>query len=282
MNKNLKVGFIGQGFIGKNLANNFERRGFKNVVRYSLEKEYIKNKNKIEDCDVVFIAVPTPTTADGFNCEIVSEALDLVGSGKIAVIKSTITPQTAGEFSDIYYDKYILHSPEFLDESTADVDTDYPERNVIGIPTINMGEYYDAARLVMDILPKAKHDLITRYNEASLIKYGGNCFFYMKNMFFNTLNDLCKFYKVDYDIVRDFITKDPRIHPVHTNIIHKGGRGAGGDCLIKDFATFAAMCAQLEDPTIDTMLQGAQAKNITLLINSKKDIDILEGVYGKF
>jgi len=55
------IGFIGQGWIGKNYADDFEKRGYE-TVRYSLEKPYVDNKEKIKDCDLVFIAVPTPTT----------------------------------------------------------------------------------------------------------------------------------------------------------------------------------------------------------------------------
>ena len=54
------IGFIGQGWIGKNYADDFEDRGYK-VVRYDLEK-YKMNKSKIKTCDIVFIAIPTPST----------------------------------------------------------------------------------------------------------------------------------------------------------------------------------------------------------------------------
>ena len=47
MNKNKKIGFIGQGYIGKNYANDFEKRGY-NIVRYALEQPYITNNEKIQ------------------------------------------------------------------------------------------------------------------------------------------------------------------------------------------------------------------------------------------
>ena len=43
LDTNSKIGFIGQGWIGKNYADDFERRGFK-TVRYSLDKNYLPNK----------------------------------------------------------------------------------------------------------------------------------------------------------------------------------------------------------------------------------------------
>ena len=58
------IGFIGQGWIGKNYANDFEARGYA-TVRYALEEPYKANEDKIKDCDIVFIAVPTPSTPTG-------------------------------------------------------------------------------------------------------------------------------------------------------------------------------------------------------------------------
>ena len=75
-----RIGFIGQGWIGKNYADDFERRGY-HTVRYALEPQYVGNKEKIKDCDIVFIAVPTPTTPAGFDSSIVEGALSLVGAG---------------------------------------------------------------------------------------------------------------------------------------------------------------------------------------------------------
>ena len=69
-----KIGFVGQGYIGKNYADDFENRGFE-VIRYALEKPYTKNKDRIKDCDIVFIAVPTPTTPRGFDYSIVRSVI---------------------------------------------------------------------------------------------------------------------------------------------------------------------------------------------------------------
>ena len=89
----MKIGFIGQGWVGKNLANDMEARGF-DVVRYALEEPYTHNGGDIKDCDIVFIAVPTPTTPQGFDDSVLRQAVKLVGSQKTAVIKSTVLPGT--------------------------------------------------------------------------------------------------------------------------------------------------------------------------------------------
>lgn len=71
------IGFIGQGFIGKNLADDFERRGF-DIFRFSKRLDTAENRQKLAACDIVFIAVPTPTTPEGFNCDILKEVIPLV------------------------------------------------------------------------------------------------------------------------------------------------------------------------------------------------------------
>src|SRR5690348_15329082 len=103
------IGFIGQGWIGKNYADDFEHRGY-TTVRYGLEPEYAQNKDRIADCDIVLIAVPTPTTRDGFNPSIVRSVLHLVGKGKTALIKSTLLPGTTEELQKEFPDIIILNS----------------------------------------------------------------------------------------------------------------------------------------------------------------------------
>ena len=41
------IGFVGQGYVGKNYADNFAKRGFP-IVRYSLEPKYRGNRDKIK------------------------------------------------------------------------------------------------------------------------------------------------------------------------------------------------------------------------------------------
>ena len=105
MNNN-KIGFIGQGWIGKNYADNFEERKF-NVIRYGLEKPYNNNGDLIKECDIVFIAVPTPTTPNGFDDSVLFEVIKKIGKNKIAVIKSTLLPGTTEKIQDKNPDIFI-------------------------------------------------------------------------------------------------------------------------------------------------------------------------------
>lgn len=279
MTLDLKIGFIGQGFIGKNYANDFEERGY-NIVRYDIE-EYKNNKDKIKNCDIVLIAVPTPTTVDGFDDSIIQVVLPLVGKGKIAVIKSTLQVGTTKKMQELFPDITVMHSPEFLLEKTAGADARCPDRNIIGVLDLENKELYKKAELVMSSLAEAPYTLITQAENAEMIKYGGNCFLYFKIIFMNIFYDLIQKYNLDYDTIAEAMSNDPRIGKSHLQVVHKGGRGAGGHCFIKDFE---AMIEMLHDNNLhDQEKTTAAIRNLNLkyLKESNKDLDLVKEIYEK-
>ena len=280
------IGFIGQGFIGKNLADDFERRGYR-IFRYSKRLDTPENRQKLSECDIVFIWVPTPTTPEGFNCDTLREVLWLVWVGKTAVIKSTMMPGTCESLQALYPDRFIFHSPEFLAEKTAAYDVANPTRNIIGYP-LDTPEYRARAQQVIDILPDAPLNIICTSREAEFIKYGSNCFLYLKVVYANILSDLARQSWANWDVISQGIGSDPRIWPTHLQIVHTSGvegdipgRWAGGHCFIKDFAGLVEYIKKTgTDPLGDAFLSAAEQKNISLLMDSHKDADLLEGVYG--
>ena len=278
--KNVLIGFIGQGWIGKHYADDFEKRGYE-VVRYALEKPYVQNKEKIKDCDLVFIAVPTPTTPKGFDISIVKKSLNLVGKQKIAIIKSTILPGTTEKLQKEFPNIFIMHSPEFLREASAAYDAANPQRNIIGIP-IDSVKYRNNAEKVLKVLPRAPYKKITKARNAELVKYAGNIFLYWKVIFANILHDLSKELEAEWEEVKEALSADPRIGESHLNPIHQSGRGAGGHCFIKDFAAFRKLHNQYFQNNISSnVLEALEKKNIDLLLQTEKDLDLLQGVYGE-
>lgn len=284
-----KIGFIGQGWIGKHYADDFEQRGFE-VVRYALEDRYVQNVELIPYCDIVFIAVPTPTTPQGFDISTVRKVLTHVGKGKTAVIKSTLLPGTTEMLQSEFSNIYVLHSPEFLTEKNAAYDAAHPNRNIIGIPK-DSAEFYERAKRVLEVLPKAPYEVIMNARDAEFVKYAGNCFLYIKVVFMNMLYDLVKSMNGDWERIKEAFTNDPRIGTSHSEPIHVSGhdtpqgpvkkRGAGGHCFIKDFEAFRKMYDQYTgDETGSDLMKALAYKNIQLLVESNKDLEILEGVYG--
>ena len=276
----MKIGFIGQGWIGKNYANDFEARGY-DVVRYSLETEYIDNKEKIKECPIVFIAVPTPTTEQGFDDSYVRSALGVVEAGTSVVIKSTLLPGTTQALQKAFPELFVFHSPEFLVEKTAAYDAAHPNRNIIGIP--EDGEVYRAkAHEILSVLPDAPYTRIMDARDAEFVKYAGNCFLFTKVIFMNMLYDVVLQSGGTWDAVRDALIHDPRIGVSHTEPVNAGGRGAGGHCFIKDFEAFRRLYSEhVGDPLGDAILSAEADKNIELLRASGKDLDLVRGVYGE-
>lgn len=276
-----RIGFIGQGFIGKHMADDFENRGY-DLVRYAMEEPYCANKAEIAECDITFIAVPTPTTPNGFDFSIIRSVLPLIGTGKIAVIKSTILPGTTELLQKDFPAINIFHSPEFLREKSAAEDTAHPERNIVGMP-IDSPEYLLQAEAVMSVLPPAPYSVITTARNAECIKYIGNCFLYTKLVFMNMAHDFATVAGADWEEVREAVGHDSRIGLGHTNVVFDSGRGAGGHCFIKDFEALLDFYTEHNgtDKQGIAALKALRAKNNQLLTSTRKDLDLLEGVYGK-
>lgn len=279
MNKKPLIGFIGQGWIGRNYSDDFESRGY-SVVRYSLEAEYASNKDKIAECDIVFIAVPTPTTPDGFSESTLRQVLPIIGKNKIAVIKSTVIMGTTQLLQNDFPEAIILNSPEFLSESTAAHDAANPDRNIIGIPVDNE-IYRNAAKQVLSVLPKAPYELVCSSEEAEFIKYSHNIHGYLQVVFSNILFDIAAKRNMDWKVLKEAFRADPMMSHRYLNPVHKSGRGAGGHCFIKDMEAFIRFFDErFDDRETSMLLKAMRDKNNQLLISTNKDIDLLEVVYG--
>lgn len=277
----MKIGAIGQGYVGKNIADNYEQRGYE-VVRYALEPEYKDNATKIAECDVVFVGVPTPTTLEGFDYSIAEEVLSLVGEGAIAVIKSTLLPGTTAKLQDKYPNKIILFSPEFLCEKTAAYDVAHPLMNAIGLSYDTAG-HRKAAESVMKTLPISEHNFIVSAQAAELFKYAHNLNGYFRVILSNLLYEVAEKTEANWGDVKTMMDNDIMMSPFYNSPVHKGGRGAGGSCFIKDMAAFRHMyeAAVPEDKNGLSVFKALEQKNLDILGKTGKDQSLVDGVYGK-
>jgi UDP-glucose 6-dehydrogenase len=99
----------------------------------------------------------------------------------------------------------------------------------------------------------------------------------------NILFDYAQALSVPWSAIKSAIGADPDNGPTYTNPVHKSGRGAGGRCFIKDMAAFRAGYEKQfgKDAEGVMLLRALEKKNTKLLVDSHKDIDLLQGVYGK-
>lgn len=272
------IGFIGQGYVGKSYADNFESRGFP-VVRYSLEEEYRGNKDSLDKCEIIFVAVPTPTGHYGFDDSIVRAVLVEISSGKTVLIKSTLLPGTTEKIQIDFPHLTILYSPEFLSESTATNDVSNPFANIIGLP-VEDSIHRKAAEQLLVVLPPARQEIICTSREAELIKYAHNTLGYTKIVFINLLFEIAEKMNIDWTVIKKTLMTDPMIAPYHLDPVHKGGRGAGGRCLLKDFEAFSSLYKKVvADDSGKNVLDSLRLKNNKLLKGSGKNLDLLSKVY---
>jgi UDPglucose 6-dehydrogenase len=173
-----------------------------------------------------------------------------------------------------------MHSPEFLREKTAAKDVSQPERNIIGVTELTP-TLLKKAREVLKVLPRAPFERVIFARDAELIKYAGNCFLFTKVVYANILYDLCHSIGADWKVVAESLGSDSRIGQSHLAVEYDKGRGAGGHCFIKDFAAFESFISKQmpEDLLSNAVLKALSKKNIDLLKKSKKDLDLLRGVY---
>ncbi len=274
------IGFIGQGFVGSAYAENYTARGYKTVI-YKKGGSYRESKKELSQCSIVFIAVPTPTTPHGFNDGVVREVIKIVAPGTTVVIKSTVIPGTTESIQKENPHLFVLFSPEFLSVATAENDAAHPPRNIIGIPVDSL-EYRARAEQVLKTLPEAPYKKICSAREAELIKYGKNTLGVIRILHTNILFELAQTYGASWDVIKEAMALDPDIPgDRYLSPLHKSGRGAGGECFIKDFEAFVSLYQdEVGDEQGLAFLKGARAKNLALLRDSHKDDKIIRGVYG--
>lgn len=275
--KNLKLSVIGTGFVGGNILRDFIERGY-NAFGYSLEPKYINNKDKVKEADIVFVALPTPTTPNGFDDSILINAIkDVTIDEQIIVIKSTIQIGVTEKIQKMFPKRYILFSPEFLSEVTAYEDVKKPARNIIGYT--EKSEKY--ASKILGILPKAPYNVCIPCKEAELTKYAGNCFYAFKIIAQNIFYDLAKVHGIDFNLIKEANEANPFIANQHLEIYHKGKRGGSGSCIPKDFQAMIEMYNGLNEKG-KKVLESIRDYNIELIKETGKEYDkkIFKDIYG--
>lgn len=114
----MSFGIIGNGFVGK--ATQLLKSNKHTMKIYDIDPEKCSPPNitlsDLEDCHIIFVAVPTPSNPDGScHLEIVRSVIENIRALNIRahiVIRSTVVIGTSDEL-DCYF------MPEFLTEKTG-------------------------------------------------------------------------------------------------------------------------------------------------------------------
>lgn len=276
----MKIWFIGQWFLWGNYADEFEKRGYE-VIRYSKTK-FKENKDALEDCEVVIVWVPTPTINGAFQSDILYDAIKATSPWQIIIIKSTVQVWTTDELQELYDDRFFIHSAEFLTEANAPQDVAFPTRNVFGLSDKKRGELTQRISSITNIFPVAD-TVICSAKESEMGKYMSNFLLTSKIIMANIIYDMCANMGIDYNIPKKIAGLDPRIWMSHLDVLHSGKRWAGWHCFPKDLeALFEMYSACMNGKGWgESLIHMMSEYNLHLCLESGKDIEILEEIYGE-
>ena len=237
-----KVGICGIGMVGGSLKRYFENKP--NYQTYIYDKKGLGSIEELNKSDFIYICLPTPYVPEiGCDISIIESIIPLINGNKVIIIKSTIIPGTTDRLQDKFPQHKFLSNPEFLTEQTADNDTLFPDRQIIGYTK----QSYTIAKDVLLQLPLAPYERIVLARVAEFIKYANNTWFAVKVAMNNELYDLCKKVGLNEDEWEELISglaADKRVGRTHLTIHHKNKRGYWGRCLPKDIKALLEFAKQ--------------------------------------
>ena len=212
----------------------------------------------VQDCDFVFLCVPTPQGDDGAaDLSYVKEASREIGPhlapGCVVINKSTVPVGTADLVARAIgrTDISVVSNPEFLREGTAVADSLHPDRIVVGSNDAH------AASAVAELFAGMGGAMVlTDPTTAETIKYASNAFLATKISFVNAMAALCEAVGAD---IKDLVLGlgfDKRIGFEFLS----PGPGWGGSCFPKD--TAALVHIGKEHGYEFSLLQGAIDCNV--------------------
>jgi len=233
---------LGLGIVGKSLADSLGIKHYhdlKKVDGYT----YVDLKD-VGDYRYIFVCLPSSVDSSGrYQLDTTTELIKSISSqGKqnVFIIKSTVYPGYADYVMDTLGINNVVSNPEFITEKTVEHDSMHPDIIVIGGRQPNYVQdvdgIYKARFKGADII---KTDNVT----AETIKLAINGFYTTKVIYANQIYDYAKKTGAKYDVVKEAMYKRKWIGKNHLDVIHQGGRGAGGHCLKKDFKALATYSA---------------------------------------
>ena len=262
-----RISIIGSGFVGERVGRGLISLGH-DVTYYDIVDKNLPNFTKdinyaIENSDVSFICVPTPTSKNReIDLSYIKEAAKNIGNAlasrqdyHVVVIKSTVVPTTTENVVTPILEKYsgkkagefgVCMNPEFLTEieSSWTENKDY-KKDFFTEDRIVIGEYDKRSGDVLEEIYKPLNKSIFRTDlkTAEMIKYASNCVLATKISYWNEVFLICKKLGIDSHRIADIVGLDPRIGKYGT--VH--GKAFGGKCLPKDLKAFISFAKEYKE-----------------------------------
>jgi UDPglucose 6-dehydrogenase len=261
----------------------------------------------IGGAEVVFIAVGTPSLADG-NPDLshlraaATSVGEHLGEGYTVVVNKSTVPIGSGNWvGALLRDAFEAHfkkaangqfsvasNPEFLREGSALLDSLYPDRVVVGSDEPRALErlrllykpIVEQTFLAPNFLPRpagleAVPLLTTNLASAELVKYAANAFLSLKISFINEIAQLAEKVGGDIGQISKGIGLDARIG---TRFL-QAGLGWGGSCFAKDTAALIATAREygLTMPTVEAAREVNRRQRERIVEKLLGELKILKG-----
>ena len=223
--------------------------------------------------ELSFIAVGTPSKRNGdldlgymeSVCKQIGAALRDKQERHTVVVRSTVLPGTvknvviplieAASGKKAGVDFGVATNPEFLRESTAIKDYDFPAMTVIGELDEQSGD------LLQELYSELDAPIIRKSIEvAEMIKYTCNVWHAAKVTFANEIGNIAKAVGVDGREVMDVVCQDHKLNL--SKYYLKPGFAFGGSCLPKDVRalSYRAGSLDVETPLISSLMRSNAAQ----------------------
>jgi len=243
----------------------------------------------IQETDVTFLALPTPSEEDGAidlaymeaGAASLGEALADKDGDHLVVVKSTVVPGStedviapaieAGSGKSVGDGFHVAMNPEFLRMGTAVEDFLDPQKIVFGAHEEEAFE--TLGELFAPLVDSSDAAVVeTGVREAEMIKYANNGFLAAKVSLINDIGNICKEFDVDAYEVADAIALDDRIG----GRFLRSGLGFGGSCFPKDVNAIIqhARQAGYEPPVLEAAVEvnDLQPERLLSLLDDHTDV----------
>lgn len=268
--KQFKVGIIGNGFVGESQAFAFSPTAEVRIFDIDPLKA-THTLDEVQECDYVFVCVPTPMRKDGSqDISYIENVFNNAVEGPIYIIKSTVLPGTTANLIANYPNLSIIFSPEFLTERTAKLDMLTQARIIFGGHPKLTGKVEELfAQRFMN-----RHFIHMDTTTAELVKYMNNTFFATKVSIMNEFKRLSDALGADWGKALYGFTADSRIGDSHLHVPGPDGRmGYGGTCFPKDVNALATLARELNVPL--NAIEGGWKTNLE--VRPEQDWNSMKG-----
>jgi len=223
-------------------------------------------KRVVEETDVTFIIVPTPSKNDHtFSTYIVEDVLKhlIMHLGEVEklkhlfVIVSTVMPGTIEELkrkSDFWWDitkgrelhygrdYSFTYNPEFI--AIGSVIQNFMNPDVVLIGSDNETDALIVEQIYQETCENEPYFSKVSLEEAEITKLALNTYITMKISYANLLSNICEKFNANVDNVTEAIGKDKRVSPNY----FRGGLSYGGPCFPRDTKAFDALLQSIKLP----------------------------------